>query len=249
MKILIIDDEAKARNLLRQIILDYFGEMHGIFEAADLMEGVALIKNERPALVFLDIEMPRHSGITILDHFEPGSIDFEIVFTTAYSEYALKAFELNAIDYLLKPIRPKRIKEVILRVENQLDKEDFNQRFEELKTSLATQKFSKIGLPVTDGILFVPIEDLIHLEADGMYTRVHTRGNGTQVVSKPLKFFEQHLTDQEAFFRSHRSHIFNLHALKKLVKKDGNFLLLENDHLVPISRDRKEDILNLIQSL
>ena len=82
-----------------------------------------------------------------------------------------------------------------------------------------------------------------------MYTKVHTRENGTQIVSKPLKFFEQYLVDQEAFFRSHRSHIFNLHALKKLVRKDGNFLLLENDHLVPISRDRREDILNLLQSL
>lgn len=249
MKIAIIDDEAKARSLLEHLIKQNCNDIEDIFMADDLKSGVDLIKKEKPRLVFLDIEMPREQGIEILNYFEDEEIDFEIVFTTAYSDYALQAFEMNAVDYLLKPIRPKRLKEVVERVQDSFNKNDIQTRLEELKSSLQNQNFDKIGLPVQDGIIFIPLNEIIHLEADGMYTNVYQKGSEKLVVSKPLKFFEHLLQSGKTFYRPHRSHIFNLTFLKQYVRRDGNYIVLENDAVLPISKDKREEFLQIVSSI
>ena len=123
MKALIIDDEKKARNLLRTILGEYCPDVTEIKEAADLPEGIKTINTFHPDVVFLDIEMPAYSGTQILDFFEPDDIDFHIVFTTAYSEHAVKAFQMNAVDYLLKPLRPNQVKEAVIKVKDAIKKE------------------------------------------------------------------------------------------------------------------------------
>jgi two-component system LytT family response regulator len=185
----------------------------------------------------------------MLQHLDADTIDFEIVFTTAYNQYALTAFEMNAIDYLLKPLRPNKVIEVIKKVQASKSKEQISTRLEELKESLVGRKFNKIGLPVSDGILFVPLEDIVHLEAGGMYTNFYTSNGEKLVVSKPLKYFDFLVEAESIFYRPHRSHIFNLHFLKQYVKKGGNYLLLENEHIVPVSKEKRDELLEIISSL
>ncbi len=249
MKIIIIDDEANARILLRNIVLKYFGESMDILEAKNLKEGVELIKQHRPQIVFLDVEMPNEQGVEIYKYFEGESIDFHLVFTTAYSQYALKAFELNAIDYILKPIRPTRIQEVIEKVKKSESSNNIQQKLEELKRTLRQNDFNKIALPVKNGILFTPLTDIIHLEADGSYTTVYQANGENILVSKPLKFFDHILEKGSSFYRPHRSHIFNLKYLKEYVRKDGNYVILENANVVPISKEKKEEFLEIVTSI
>ena len=161
MKAVIIDDEKKARHVLHTMLLDNCPEITEILEAENLLEGVALIKSENPSLVFLDIEMPEHSGLEILNHINKENYNFEIIFVTAYSEYAIQAFQLSAIDYLLKPLRPSQLKEAVEKSISQIGKSQISLKLEELKKSLQSSNFKKIGIPYSDGIKFVNFEDII----------------------------------------------------------------------------------------
>ena len=249
MKALIIDDEKKARQVLHILIEENCSKITEIFEAEDLLSGVELIKKKQPNIVFLDIEMPEHSGLEILNFIEKEGYNFEIIFTTAYSEYAIQAFQLSAIDYLLKPVRPSKVKEAVDKAIAFLSNSQINKRLTELKTSLQESNFKKIGLPNADGIKFVDFTDIITLEADGMYTKVSTLKEGTILVSKPLKFFVDVLQKIKTFYRPHRSHLINLLYIKEYIKKDGGYILMENNKTVSISNDKKEEFLNIVQNI
>ncbi|TVZ56904.1 LytTR family two component transcriptional regulator [Lutibacter sp. Hel_I_33_5] len=249
MKALIIDDEKKARQVLRILIEENCPKITEIFEAENLLNGVDLIKNETPSIVFLDIEMPEHSGLEILNYIEKEVYNFEIIFTTAYSEYAIKAFQLSAIDYLLKPVRPNQVKEAVDKAVAFLGNSQINKRLTELKESLQDSNFKKIGLPNADGIKFVNFNDIISLEADGMYAKVSTKNDGTILVSKPLKFFVDLLQNINIFYKPHRSYLINLSYIKEYIKKDGGYILMENDKVVSISKDKKEEFLTIVQNI
>ncbi|CAL2085040.1 LytTR family DNA-binding domain-containing protein [Tenacibaculum sp. 190524A05c] len=248
MKALIIDDEKRARNVLRILIEENCPKITEISEADNLLSGVQLIKEEEPRIVFLDIEMPEHSGLELLNFIEKDSYNFEIIFTTAYSEYAVQAFQLSAIDYLLKPVRPNQVKEAIERVLNFVGDSQINIRLQELKSSLEKSNFKKIGLPNANGIKFVEVDKIIMFEADGMYTRVSTMG-GNVFVSKPLKFFVEALNNIKVFYRPHRSFLVNLKYLREYVKKDGGYIVMENNKAVSISKDKRDEFLTIVQSI
>ena len=249
MKALIIDDEKKARQVLNILVEENCPKISQIFLAEDLLSGIEIIKKEEPSIVFLDIEMPEHSGLEILNFIEKEVYNFEIIFTTAYSEYAIQAFQLSAIDYLLKPVRPSQIKEAVDKAISFLGNSQINKRLLELKTSLQDSNFKKIGLPYADGIKFVNFDEIVCLEADGMYTKVSTTKDGTILVSKPLKFFVESLNKINVFYRPHRSHLINLSYIKEYIKKDGGYILMENDKTVSISKDKKEEFLTIVQNI
>lgn len=249
MKALIIDDEKKARQVLHVLIEENCPKITKIFESEDLLSGVELIKKEQPSIVFLDIEMPEHSGLEILNFIEKEIHNFEIIFTTAYSEYAIQAFQLSAIDYLLKPVRPSQVKSAVDKAIAFLGNSEINKRLSELKTSLKDSNFKKIGLPNSDGIKFVNFNEIILLEADGMYTKVSTINNGVILVSKPLKFFVDILQDIQTFYRPHRSHLINLSFIKEYIKKEGGYIIMDNDKTVSISKDKKEEFLTIVQNI
>jgi two-component system LytT family response regulator len=249
MKALIIDDEKKARHVLHTLVEENCSKITEIIEAEDLLSGVALIKSEQPNIVFLDIEMPEHSGLEILNFIEKEAYNFEIIFTTAYSEYAIQAFQLSAIDYLLKPVRPSQVKEAVCKAVAFLGSTQINKRLSELKESLQLTNFKKIGLPNADGIKFVNFNEIITLEADGMYTNVSTINDGNILVSKPLKFFVETLQKINLFYKPHRSHLINLSFIKEYIKKDGGYILMENDKTVSISNDKKDEFLTIVQNI
>lgn len=247
MKIVIIDDEINARKLLENLVSEATDSAE-IYQAKDLKEGVESIKANQPDLVFLDVEMPHEQGVEIYKYFEKEPMDFNLVFTTAYSQYALKAFELNAIDYLLKPIRPSKIREVIAKVEEEKAKENVYQKLEDLNQTLINQSLNKVGLPVKDGIEFVNVEDIVHIKGEGMYTSIYTSEKKDYLISKPLKFFEYITENYPLFYRAHRSHIINLKYMKQYVRKDGNYVVLENENIVPVSKERREEFLKKISA-
>lgn len=249
MKAIIIDDEPKARNLLRILVEENCPKITQLYEAGDLLSGVEIIKNEAPSIVFLDIEMPEHSGLEILNFIEKDVINFEIIFTTAYSEYAIQAFQLSAIDYLLKPVRPNQVKEAVDKAIAFLSKSKINTKLEELKQSLSNNSFEKIGLPVNDGIKFVNFKDIIMLTADGMYTKITTIEDANLLISKPLKHFVELLQNISIFYRPHRSHLINLKHIKKYVKSDGGYIVMDNDKAVSISKEKREEFLQIVSSI
>ncbi|RMB58595.1 DNA-binding response regulator [Dokdonia sinensis] len=248
MNVIIIDDEKRARNVLRVLLEEHCPEITTIYEAEDLRSGVALIKEHHPEIVFLDIEMPQHSGLEIVNFIDKDAFQFEIIFTTAYSEYAIKAFQLAAIDYILKPVRPSQVKTAVARAIQFIGKSNINQKLEELKNEMKSEGFKKIALPVADGIRFEQIEDIVVLEADGMYTNIAMRDGETIVISKPLKHFVNLLQDLPFFYKPHRSYLINIRFIKQYIKSDGGYVRMENGQSVSISKDNRDDFLALMQN-
>ena len=249
MKALIIDDEQKARKLLQVLIEENCPQITEIETAENLPNGIKLIHSFKPDIVFLDIEMPGYSGLQILEFFTPEQINFEIIFTTAYSEYAIRAFDLNAIDYLLKPLRDEQVANAVNKAINQLGKSKVSERLEELQNTFKASSISKIGLPVSNGVLFVAFDDVIMLEADRMYTKVCTKSDGDLLVSKPMKFFIDILGDSSGFYRPHRSFLINLKHIKQYVSQDGGYIIMDNKKTVNISRDKKDEFFEVMQAI
>lgn len=249
MKAIIIDDERKARNVLRILVEENCPKITQIFEAEDLLSGVAIIEKEEPNIVFLDIEMPEHSGLEILNFIEKDVINFEIIFTTAYSEYAIQAFQLSAIDYLLKPVRPSQVKAAVDKAISLIGKSEINTKLEELKKSLNSSNFEKIGLPVSDGIKFVDFNDIIMMEADGMYTKIATTTEAEILISKPLKHFAELLQNIPVFYKPHRSYLVNLKYIQQYVKSDGGYILMDNGKSVSISKEKRDEFLEIVSNI
>lgn len=215
MKIVIVDDELSAREILENLILRFHPNhsIVGIYE--DLPQAVEGIKSTQPDLVFLDIEMPEYAGFEIVDFF--GKIDFKIVFTTAYSQYALKAFELAAIDYLLKPIEIERLSQAITKVEKIVEVEQYREKLDQL-SDLMKQPEKRISYLEKGFKEFISISDIVALEAQRAYTTIHTKTGNSIVISKNLKQFEDEFANANQFVRIHRSWIINLNEIIKFSK-------------------------------
>ncbi|MDC8005185.1 LytTR family DNA-binding domain-containing protein [Aureisphaera galaxeae] len=248
MKAIIIDDEPKARKLLQVLLEENCPAVDDIYQAGDLLAGVECIKQERPQIVFLDIEMPQHSGLEIVDFLDREELNFEIIFTTAYSEYAIQAFELSAVDYILKPLRPSKVVDAVEKAMASLGKSQVHVKLEELKAILSSSQFKKIALPVAEGIRFVEFDKIIMLEANGMYTKISMIDEEI-LISKPLKHFVELLQKAPTFYKPHRSYLINLAFIKQYVKSDGGYILMDNDRAVSISKDKKDEFLSIVQSL
>jgi two-component system LytT family response regulator len=245
IKAIIIDDEAKARRMMEALLREYCPDVTVAAIAEDVPSGVIAINKHKPDVLFLDVEMPGYTGFQLLDFF--NEIDFEIVFTTAHSDYALQAFRVSAIDFLLKPIQ---ISELIAAVEKvKLKRGQNKERLSVLKENFKDNSIKKMALPVAEGLLFVEVEDISHLEADGAYTHFHFSDGRKIMVSRKIKEFEEALSQQSNFFRTHRSFIINLKKMKQYIKQEGGYVLLENEIQIPLARERKDEFLSVIERI
>lgn len=249
MNVVIIDDEKSARNLIETMLLDTCQEVKKIFKAPDLESGVALINEQNPDIVFLDVEMPKYSGLKLLDFFEDQKIGFQIIFITAYDKYAIEAFKLSAIDYLLKPIHVNELKRAVSKATAIIQEKEVSQKLEKLKESIQHLKLNTLPLEVPKGISFVSYDDILFFEADAMYTKVHMKDDSIELVSKPLKHFTDQLDGNEFFYKCHRSYLINLRHIKQFLKHDGGYLIMSNDENIPIAKNKKEEFLKCIQTL
>ena len=220
IKAIIIDDERLARNELKKLLID-FPEIEVIAEAANASEGIERIENLNPELVFLDIQMPGKTGFDMLSELDRTP---HVIFTTAYDEYALKAFEVNALDYLVKPVEPKRLADAIQKLHLQDDREHnhvntINQNHSVLTES--DQVFVKDG----ERCWFVKLSDIRLFESVGNYAKVYF-GTHKPLILKSLNALEERL-DEKTFFRANRKHIVNLRLIDKIEPYFNGGLLLE----------------------
>jgi two-component system LytT family response regulator len=248
LKAIIIDDEQNARELLQVILQDYCADVEVVAMAADLPSGVKLIREHQPDLVFLDIEMPEYSGLQLFDFLKENEADFQLIFATAYAEYALKAFELSAVDYLLKPLRPNQVQQAVEKAISAKERASVSERFQALQENLRSNVLKRIGLPVSDGVSFYPLEKLMFFQADGMYCKVFIDGEEPQLISKPIKHFADLLAGHPSFFRPHRSYFINLNFMKQYLRTDGGYILMDNGEQVPIARERKNDFQEILNN-
>jgi two-component system LytT family response regulator len=237
IKALIIDDEGKAVNLLKMTIEKNFPGKFLVDTSLDPEEGLAKIQSFKPDLLFLDIEMPLLSGFDLLAAIP--EIDFKVIFTTAYDQYAIRAIRYNALDYLLKPINPKELGEAISRFIKQKDenKEVYGQQLE----NLFSNKEKNLAITTYDGVIFLEIDKIIRCEADLNYTKFILTDNKHFLSSKTLKEYEDLLAIHTNFMRVHRSHLVNLDYILKF--KNEGFLILKDNSMIPISRRRKEEVM------
>lgn len=243
---IIIDDEERARNTLSSLLLNYCPEIKVISTCSNVPDGVIAINKNKPDVVFLDIEMPDYNGFELLGFFR--EIDFEIIFVTAYSEYAIKAFEISAVDYILKPIDIDQLKNSVEKLKQKKLHSQMQEQIELLKDSYKGNSIRKIALSMNDGLTFVEVDDIVYLEADGAYTNFHLKSGNKILVSKKLKFYEDILSIRPSFFRTHRSFLINVNYIKKYSRSE-NLIILDNGSDVVISRDRKQEFETLLKEL
>lgn len=204
-------------------------------------EGIQAIKEYKPEIVFLDIQMQRETGFDLLTRIK--DINFEVIFTTAHSEYAIKAFKFSAIDYLLKPIDIEDLKRSIAKV-NQKLQDNISTRLEHLVQNLRTTSSDnyKLALPTSDGLFFVRVNDILYCEASGNYTEIVTNDGKKHVVSRTLKEYDDMLSGHN-FYRIHNSYLVNLNAVKKYVRGEGGYVIMANDRSLDVSKRKKEGFL------
>lgn len=236
VKAVLIDDEAHARASIRGILESNFPEVEISGEAKDLPEGVKLINKVRPDVVFLDIEMPGYSGLEILDFFPPESISFQIVFITAYNEFALNAFELSAVDYLIKPLQVDDMKRSLEKLSKMTP-----QNLEVLKHNLDNPQNGRIMINISGGQVFLELAKIIYLKADGSYTHIILSGNERHYVTKKLVEFER-LQQIGNFLRIHRSHMVNLNHITKYTRQDGGSVIMSNGDELSVSQEKKQEL-------
>ncbi|HWK06488.1 MAG TPA: response regulator [Puia sp.] len=220
IRAIIIDDERLARNELKKLLLD-FPEIEVIAEAANASEGVEKIDTLSPDLIFLDIQMPGKTGFDMLSELERAP---NVIFTTAYDEYALKAFEVNALDYLLKPVEPKRLADALQKLQLEEDKEPISDHSISVNRSILNehdQVFVKDG----ERCWFVKLSDIRLFESVGNYAKVYF-GPNKPLILKSLNALEERL-DEKVFFRANRKHIVNLRLIEKIEPYFNGGLLLE----------------------
>jgi two-component system LytT family response regulator len=240
MKAIIVDDEPMARMALRSILKMHFPQVEVLAECKNVPEAVKQINDLRPQVVFLDIEMPEYTGFDLLNFFRPEHIDFEIIFVTAYNEYALRAFEISAVDYLLKPLQVEQLERALKRLKVQPD----TRKYEVLKENINSAEDKKIVLQNTESAFVVQISDIVFLEAQGSYTNVVTHSHPDILISKKISHFD-FLEQLPSFFRSHRSYLINLQHVKRINKKDFT-IEMDNQRSAYLAQDRKNTLLEAL---
>jgi len=241
---IIIDDELKGRIALSQKLHDYCSDVRLVGEAESGEEGIKLIEKLKPDIVFLDIEMPRMDGFDML-HRLPQK-NFDLIFTTAYDQYAIKAIKFAAFDYLLKPIDIEELKMAVSKSNSPT--RNTERKLEVLDQNLfGKSTITKIAIPALEGLLFFNIGDIIHLEANRNYTIIYFNNTPKLIASKTLKEFEDMLP-MDIFFRTHHSHLVNLNYIKRYIKGDGGQIEMYDGTYVDVSRRKKEDFLKAIGS-
>jgi len=242
MKAIIVEDELLSIDLLRSILLNYCPEVEVVGEASNYEDAVVLLQNTCCDIVFMDIQLHDQTSFEVISQLDYRN--FSIIFTTAFHHYAIEAFKVEAIDYLLKPYTPKQVIVAVDKAKKKLESIP-NSTLNALLNKMSRKDTNRIGLTTQDGILFVDKNEIIHCIADGSYCKVFLTCKEQILLSKSLGEIEQLLTS-ENFIRVHTSHLVNVEHIRQFLKEDGGELILTNGNHIPVSRRKKMDLLNLI---
>jgi two-component system LytT family response regulator len=248
IKAIIVEDEVKGLNNLKTMLQEHCEQVKVMGEAGSVEEGLQLFERERlkPDLAFLDINLPDGQVFQLLNKLEV--IDFDIIFVTAFEEYALKAFEYSSLGYIVKPIDPDKLVEAVGKVQPR-SRESIQERLELFQHHFRNPNaFEKISIPAIDGIYFINIREIIRCEAEDNYTHIHLENGDRITASKTIKFYEELLSGMN-FYRVHKSHLINLNYMRKFVKGDGGFLIMDDDKRIEVSRRRRPAFLEKMKQL
>ncbi len=246
-KLIIIDDEMHCVNVLNNLVKkmhpDY--EITGIF--CNPVEGLAYIQNNPPDLLFLDIEMPHLNGFALLDKLLP--IDFDIIFTTAYDQYAIRAFQYSAINYLLKPITEKSIVQALSNWEKRRKKTTIEQwQLFQNNLNSVPKNVSKIALPTGVGYHIVEIKNIVRCESDNNYTHFFFDDENKLLICRTLKEIEEMLAVY-GFLRVHQSHLINPQFVKGILKQDGGSIVMKDGKEISVSRQKRKEMNGILESM
>jgi two-component system LytT family response regulator len=240
MKTILIDDEPDAITAMRLLLAEFIDDVEVIGTANSIIEGIKEIQNKKPDLVFLDISMPNGQGFDVLDCLPDRH--FQVIFVSAFDNYAIKAIKANALDYLLKPVDIDELKNAIakatLRQRNNLPAPN---------TGLLAQREHRIPIHLNDGIIYLPVKNIVHLKAEGSYTHIYIMDKKPVMVSKNLKEFENILSGL-GFCRVHNSHIINITHVYKFARTDGGHVIMTDNTRIEVSRNRRELFLKELES-
>lgn len=247
IKALLVDDLVQARKLLRLMLCELAPDVTVVAEAANVVDAVEQIKAHAPDVIFLDIEMPGKSGLYLAEWLISENINSHVIFTTAYNEYAIKAFRLAAVDYLLKPIDEQQLSEAVARIK---EKVYVDASLKTLKVALSNieQKGNAqtLSIPTLNGYLFLDVANIMYIKADGAYTHICIKDKPCITVSKNLKYFETALLDIVGFVRVHRSYLVNTRYVKRFDKADRGSLLMADDVTIDVARDRRDALFTVL---
>ncbi|WP_346315869.1 LytTR family DNA-binding domain-containing protein [Chitinophaga sp. YIM B06452] len=245
IKAIIVDDEQHCIDALQAMLQKKCPEVTVLAGVNSVREARQLIDELQPDLVFLDVEMPHQNGFELLKLFD--KVTFDVIFTTAYEQYALKAIKFNALDYLLKPFSVQELQEALRKYYERRMQKQNNSSIAPLEVFLQNMKTlqqtnKKIALPTINGLVFMPVQNIVRCESTGNYTKIFFTDKKQLLVSKPLKEFEELLTDVD-FFRVHNSHLINLQQMESYLQGEGGFALMSDGTQVEVSRRRKAEFL------
>jgi two-component system LytT family response regulator len=241
IKAIIVDDEPYCCETLATLLERYCPQVTVAAICYSGKEALTAIKEQQPQILFLDIEMPQMNGFELLERLP--EIGFELIFTTSYDQYAIKAFHFSALDYLLKPIDREELQKAVQKVIQHLHK-PLPQQLEILlqKINHPTSVIQKIALPTMEGLQMIATDSIIRCESDSNYTIFFLKNNRKLVVSRTLKEVEEML-EEHSFLRVHNSYLVNLNEVSKYVRGEGGYLVMSDDSSVDVSRSKKEMLL------
>ena len=240
---IIVDDEINARENLRYLLATFCKEIVIVAEAENVDEAFEKITNKVPDIVFLDIEMPGKNGFQLLDLF--SQVDFQVIFITAYDSYAIKAFQVAAIDYLLKPVDISLLKKAIVKVKEQVELKLVNKRVSLLLKN--KKKINQIAIPYKSDYVILSIKKIVCIEADRMYVIIYTIDNKKYVIAKKMSHYEKLFEEERSVVRVHRSWMINMNYVKVYSKKEKN-IELTTKKIVPVSKGYKSTFETLFYS-
>ena len=245
IKSVVIDDEQQGRSIIKQYIARFCPDIEVCGEADSVKSGVAVINEKHPNIVFLDIQMQDGTGFNLLEQI-PDRSSFKVIFVTSFDQFAIKAIKYSASDYLLKPLDPDAFIEAIDKVKSDIEANNKTKdnRIDELLTNI--NSFKKIGLPVSNAIVFVNVDDIIRCESDSSYTMFHLVDGRHLLVSKNLKVYEDLFADRK-FLRVHKSHLINARYVDQYINGDGGSVVMSDGSTVEVSRRKKDELLAIMQ--
>jgi len=248
IKAVIIEDDPANRTLNRQLLNEYFPDIEVAGEAGSVTSAVEIIRNIRPDLVLLDIEIIGGSGFQVLQQLKPYR--FKVVFITAFDHFAIKAFKFSAVDYILKPVKETEFQQAIRQALQVLDNEDIHHRQNDylLEYYKKENQLGKIILRTTHALHVVDISEIMYCRSDNVYTEFYLISGEKIIVSKSLKEYVD-LLNEYGFFRPHQSYLVNLNQVKKIDKNDGGYVIMRNGKEIPVSSRQRKKILSLLERL
>ena len=246
IRAILIDDESNSLEMMEWLLKTYCPQVQVEAMCNSAAKGIEAINKFRPDVIFLDIEMPHMNGFDMLEEFD--KLSFDVVFCTAYDQFAIRAFKYSALNYLLKPVDPEDLKETIRRIEEKKmapSREQLELLLENIrKPSKPTAQ--RIALTTGDGLIFVPTKDILYCNAESNYTNVVLTGGRKILVSKVLKEIDEALAGPD-FFRIHNSYLVNLNHITKFVRGDGGYVVMQDGASVSISRSKRQEFMELFE--